>query len=278
MELAIATNDLTAGVFDRAHYDMMRVRLRQMKTRFARRRKTIADSHALFDRVRTGPIGSRQHWVRCKLHWFTEPESARLYQAEVELKRRFGDRPGAPKKGWRTALHDETQTKYHVDFDSDVQSLSNDRILHALPDDLSEAEMAEHFEKQWDAEQEAFHIVTNRNHAIRLPGSKDGSDIRFIENAPDSVVIDRSYDTSSPFLLASDLSDKTTSDTGADFTSADKRLWLVPADMDDKTVANAYAVVKSIENACQDGESSGTEECAVSASSMSEAGVSGTTT
>ncbi len=96
-----SSNILLIGVDDRLFFACAISRLKRMKTRFDAKRTSIRDSHAFFDRIRIGPMTSRAHWVKCKLHWFTTPEAARLYQAEMRISKTVNVHPADLKRYWK---------------------------------------------------------------------------------------------------------------------------------------------------------------------------------
>ena len=245
----------------------MMARLKAMKIRFGRRKKTVADSHALFDRIRVGPIASRSHWVKCKMHWFTTPESARLYQAEVEIKRRVGE--ARLKRWW-----DEGDKRAHLyridhiaaDLDLQLQKEAKspaprynaeeyegwNKTLNPLTDeDMRELRETGQFRKP---ELREFY----------LPGAKDKD-----AEAEDESKIDRSYDKTVPGDQG-ELANSHKDDYSVGVNDPDKKLWLVPADLDESVVANAYSVVRSINDACQDEKADDKTECSAVQSPVTE--------
>src|SRR5262249_36910502 len=133
----------------------------------------------------------RTHWLKCKMHWFTTPESARLYQAEVEIKKRVGE--SRVQRWW-----DEDDKKTHLyriehtaaDLHFELQKEAKTAPIKFNHEDMSE----------WDktlntlTEDDMKNLRDTGNYRkpelreFYLPGSKDH------DHDQPRQIVDRSYD------------------------------------------------------------------------------------
>jgi hypothetical protein len=228
----------------------MLTRLKKIRGHVSRRRSTIADSHALFDRIRVGPIASRQHWLKCKMHWFTSPESAKLYQAELEIKRRVGERPSLRR--WWKEEDGEKSHLYRVHADAEHLSLDDsvglkkpdlvdtDRWLMDQSKHVSAPKAYESEVEQWrksidQLTEEDLEAIGLKGKVFEnsplLPGPKDADEERakMVKGLAEMVQSELEPAASPP-----------TGETKAESGS------------DDDVVSNAYTIVREINEVCSD--------------------------
>lgn len=221
-----------------------------MRQLFSKSRKSIRDSHALFDRIRIGPISARKHWLKCKSHWFTSPESARLYQAEVEIARTVGDRP--LKTWWKET--DERSNLYRVDF------IAEDLHFTAPKPKFITEEM-EQWGKIVNPYAQEPPLVDSETPAATvadihfLPGAKDANGERkgITQRAEDSLKRDEAD--------AAAASSDSFEARNPKLDDVEPRLFPSATSVDDSLVASAFSIVREIAEVCTDEKSSEQTDC-----------------
>jgi len=249
----VSTNYLLICAEDRAAYTHFLKRLKRMRELFSKSRKTIRDSHALFDRIRIGPAATRKHWLKCKSHWFTSPESARLYQAEVEIARTVGDRP--LKRWWKET--DDRSNLYRVDFiaeDLHFTGAPKPRILTPEMEEWAKTVNPYALEQPLDEESAIGGddaVATTDAGVHHLPGAKDtqGERKAITQRAEESLKKseasgDNNFEAHDPA-----------------FDEVEPRLFPSGTSVDDTLVANAFSIVREIAEVCTDDESAEKTDC-----------------